>query len=317
MNNRHSPEVIHKRRGVFYHTPQTFSPGTEFYMHMFQEDVSLGIMPIGGRSSRPGFNIKLCPADKAAQTTVIAGLERDHHGNSLADTLWEFLRLVAADVCAAGEATFEIVYLEEPKTQKLVGFDLAFISQDQLVKKWNQLYQVVPADLARNRNVSELIPLAEDELLIFKPPPEFDKSLRDLRENLAELDRSRFPLMLVEATRSNIPYDFTAHQRSMNLALVEAVKPIGWNARGTFNNFVLSYYWIRMSLTFEKFKIRLREAMLATLNRSLQRIGEKVGFKAEIKMEGLPTIADVDNASNQLASGAMPFTEVMKVFELR
>jgi hypothetical protein len=103
----------------------------------------------------------------------------------------------------------------------------------------------------------------------------------------------------------------------MNLALVEAVKPIGWNARGTFNNCVLSYYWIRMSLTFEKFKIRLREAMLATLNRSLQRIGEKVGFKAEIKMEGLPTIADVDNASDQLASGAMPFTEVMKVFELR
>ncbi len=103
----------------------------------------------------------------------------------------------------------------------------------------------------------------------------------------------------------------------MNLALVEAVKPIGWNARGSFNDCVLSYYWIHLSLTFEKFKIQLRDAMLTTLNSGLQRVGGKMGLNAQIRIDGLPTLADVDAANQHLDSGTMPFTEVMKPFELR
>jgi len=288
-------------------------------MHMLPEDVSLGIMPIGGRSSRPDFKVTLCPADKSAKEIIAAGLNRRDYGygRSLADSLYEFFRLLAADLCAAEQAVFEIVYLEEPQTEKVIGFELAFISENQIVEKKGQLYQSVPPELARERNISQLIPLAREDLMIFKAPADFEKPLRDVRQNLGQLDEKRFPMMMLEATKTNTPYDFIAHQRSMKLALVEAVKPIGWNARGSFNDCVLSYYWIHMSLTFEKFKIQLREAMLTTLNGGLERIGEKIGFKAQIKIDGLPTLADVDTASNNLNSGAMPFTEVMKPFELR
>jgi hypothetical protein len=37
----------------------------------------------------------------------------------------------------------------------------------------------------------------------------------------------------------------------------------------------------------------------------------------QIKIDGLPTLADVNAANKNLNSGAMPFTEVMKPFELR
>jgi hypothetical protein len=161
-----------------------------------------------------------------------------------------------------------------------------------------------------------MIPLEKDDLIIFKPPPEFEKPLRHLRRSLSELDKLHFPALMLEATKRNIPYDFKAHERSMKLALVEAVKPIGWNARGSFNDSVLSYYWILISLTFERFKIRLRETMLATLNAGLERVGEKLGFQGRLKIEGLPTLADVDRAIEHLNSGAMPFTDVMKPFEL-
>ena len=288
-------------------------------MHMFPEDVSLGIMPIGGRSSRPDFKVTLCPADKAAKEIITAGLNRRDYGygNSLADSLYEFFRLLAADLCSAEQAIFEIVYLEDQQTGKVIGFELAFIGENQIVEKRGLLFQSVPPEVARERNVPELIPLARENLMVFKAPADFEKELHDLRQNLAQLDKSRFPMMMLEATKKNAPYDFKAHERSMKLALVEAVKPIGWNARGTFNDCVLSYYWIHLSLTFEKFKIQLREAMLTTLNDGLERIGEKIGFKTQIKIDGLPTLADVDTASHNLNSGVMPFTEVMKTFELR
>jgi hypothetical protein len=286
---------------------------------MLPEDVSLGIMPIGGRSSRRGFNVVLCPSDKEVKEIITAGLNRRDYGygNSLADSLYEFFHLLAADLCAAEQAIFEIVYLEDPQTEKVIGFELAFISENQIVEKRGQLYQFVPLELAKEQNIPELIPLAREDLMVFKSPADFEKPLRDVRQNLAQLDKSRFPLMMLEATKKNVPYDFKAHERSMKLALVEAVKPIGWNARGSFNDCVLSYYWIHLSLTFEKFKIQLREAMLTTLNSGLQRIGEKIGFKAQIKIDGLPTLADIDAANQNLNSGAMPFTEVMKPFELR
>jgi hypothetical protein len=119
----------------------------------------------------------------------------------------------------------------------------------------------------------------------------------------------------LRATKENIPYDFKAHMRSMDLALVEAVKPVGWNARGSFNGRVTSYYWIRLMLNFEKFKIELRHSMLATLNDALKRIGQKLGFEAQIDISGTPLHVDVTDALRKLDLGEVPFTEVMKAFE--
>jgi hypothetical protein len=102
----------------------------------------------------------------------------------------------------------------------------------------------------------------------------------------------------------------------MNLALVEAVKPIGWNARGSYNDCVTSYYWIRLMLTFERFKIELRHTMLAKLNDALKRIGQKLGFEAQIEINGLPMRVDVTNALGKLDLGEAPFTEVMKPFNI-
>jgi len=285
-------------------------------MHMFSEDVALGVMPIGGRSSRPNFQVTLSPDAKQAKDVIVKGLKEHGYGHSLADTLYDFFHLLAANLSTSERAIFEIVYLEERQTLATVGFELARISDTQIVEKRGQFYQRVPSQIAAERNVPEMILLEKDDLIIFKPPPEFEKALRHLRRSLSELDKLQFPAVMLEATKTNTPYDFKTHQRSMKLALVEAVKPIGWNARGSFNDSVLSYYWILMSLTFERFKIRLRETMLETLNAGLKRIGAKLGFEAQIKIEGLPTLADVACATERLNSGAMAFTEVMKPFEI-
>jgi hypothetical protein len=105
------------------------------------------------------------------------------------------------------------------------------------------------------------------------------------------------------------------HQRQASELLGEAVKPIGWNARGSFNDCVLFYYWIHLMIRFERFKIELRDAMLNTLNDGIQRVGQKIGFNGKITIDGLPTLADVDAAIVNLKSGTMAFSDVMKPFE--
>jgi hypothetical protein len=103
----------------------------------------------------------------------------------------------------------------------------------------------------------------------------------------------------------------------MNLALVEAVKPVGWYARGSYNQYVTSYYSIRLMLTFEEFKIELRHSMLATLNDALKCIGRKLGFEGQIEISGIPLHADITDARRKLDLGEAPFTEVMKTFDFR
>ena len=57
--------------------------------------------------------------------------------------------------------------------------------------------------------------------------------------------------------------------------------------------------------------------MLATLNIALQRVGQRLGFEAQIQIEGLPTVTDVNAAIVNLNSGNMAFTEVMKPFNMQ
>ncbi len=317
MNQRRTVEPIRKQRTIFYRSPQDAERPVEFYMHMFPEDVSLGIMPIGGRTKRPDFKISITPANKQAQAIIAAGLGREHHRHSLAEAVCEVFETVSANLCFADRFMYEIAYLEERETQSPVGFELVWINQSQLVEKGGQIFQRVVPDVAKEENVSEMILLPKEDIIEFRPPAGFEKALRDVRTNLSRLDKLHLPELALRATKENIPYDFKAHDRSMKLALVEAVRPIGWNARGTYNDCVTSYYWIRLMLTFEKFKIELRHAMLAAINDALKRIGQKLGFEAQIEISGLPMRVDVTDALRKLELGEVPFTEVMKAFEFR
>jgi hypothetical protein len=193
MNKRRIVEPIRKQRTIFYHSPQDADRPVEFYMHMFPEDVSLGIMPIGGRTKRPDFKITISPANKQAQAIITAGLDRRDYAHSLTETVCDFFRVVAANLCLADRVIYEIAYLEERDTKSLVGFELVHINQSQLIKRGGQIFQRVPPDIAKEQSVSEMIFLPREDLIEFRPPVNFEKALRDVRTNLSRLDRLRLP----------------------------------------------------------------------------------------------------------------------------
>jgi hypothetical protein len=289
-------------------------PFLDFYTHMFIQDLSVALLPIGGRSKRSGFSVELVPENVETEQMLVSAIARNHYSHSFAGTLGEFFRLAGAEMCAFDQAIYEVTYFEDRDTKKPEGFELFFINREQIVARKGKIYQTVPSAVAKERNVPELIDLPCENLIIFTPPPHLRRPLRNVRQDLSRLSDLRFPRFALDAEKNNVPYDFKVHDRSMKLALIEAAKPVGWIARGLFNDQVLSYYWIKMRLKFESVKIELRDTMLATLNDGLRRIGERMGFKATIVVKGVPTLRDVADALQKLNTGEVPFTKVMDVF---
>jgi hypothetical protein len=317
-------EPLRRQKTIYYSSDvgrdgslQVPKPFGDYYTHMFIEDTSLGVMPIGAHARRPRFKVQLAPSDPTTEQMVASAVSnyRRSYRKDLASEICEFFRQCAAQIVAFDQSTYEIVYFEEPTTKKAVGFELVFVDEGQLVRKSGNTYQVVSAAVAKERGVPELIPLEENDMIVFKTPARYRKALHRVREGLSQLGDMSMAKFALEASQAGIPYDFKAHERSMKLALADVVRPIGWTARGTFNESVLSYYQIQMEIRFHEFKIEIREAMLASLNSALSHIGRQMGFEAKLQIHGLPTLDDAQRACQALSSGNIAFTELMKVFD--
>jgi hypothetical protein len=61
-------------------------------------------------------------------------------------------------------------------------------------------------------------------------------------------------------------------------------------ALAKINKNMLEYYVLHRRLRFERFRIVLREHLLGTLNESLARAGENVGFGGHLTVEGVGTV---------------------------
>jgi hypothetical protein len=112
-----------------------------------------------------------------------------------------------------------------------------------------------------------------------------------------------------------IPYDLNKFARDQKMAVAEATKVIGWSARDVADDrFMTEYYHLHRFLRFETFKLKLRNSIIETLNQAISRAGNKLGFKANIIVEGLPTLEDIRQAEESLATGSKRFIDVINPF---
>jgi hypothetical protein len=318
MNKGH---VLRSQRSVRYATKPT--PGTvahplrDFYMNMFMEDTSSGILPIGTGKRKKGAKVELVPPSRSVERLVIEAISRDLYGyrSDLTGAVAEFFRLCSATICADDEATHEIVYLEDRQAEKEVAFELVPIPQEQLIRRFGRTFQIVSPEAASELGVPSRIRLPDEGLLRFRAPVPFRNALRRMRRGLFRLGERPLIGMAMEVAEGKRQYDVHAHERARRLALLDTVKVIGWTARGDLRQNVLSFYWIQMEILFHRFKIELRDTILATLNDGIARAGKKIGFEGELKICGMPTVRDTLEASEKLKSGQIAFTEVMDAFD--
>ena len=311
------PTEVREQRAIFYFDrKQANDPSRtwrEMYPHMFVEDVSHRLFPASARRRESKVAVEILPANEDVErmiTEALDGSNRHLHFGELDGALSEFLRLTMVELCHAGRAIFEIVMIRPKAGEPPVRFELFHINPRQIVERRGHLHQVIETDVARKEGVDELIFLPPENLAVFTLPPKLAGSIASTMEALSLLSDQSWHNLALEAQNGRLPYDFSLHARSMDLALGEAVRDIGWMARGSFNNKIINYYSLRQELRFKLFEVEVREALLTQLNAVLKKIGPVFGWSAAISVTGLSTRTDLERALEQLASGAVPFTEI-------
>jgi hypothetical protein len=286
---------------------------------MLIEDVSLGIMPIGGRTKRSGFKVAVTPPSKSVGELIWGALERRDHSRDFAGAVCDFFRECAQTIMIFGEATYEIVYLSEPNEKAPSGFELMIIQPRTVTRRGGQFVQYVPEGVAKQRRVPRYIPLSADRILEFGAPPFVRRKLTNIMANLGILSTllmPEFALQLPQENTPQVPYDASMHVKAHKLAIAEASKFIGWVDRGLFEDEALEYYTLHRLLLFEMFKVEMRNGILSTLNEGLTRAGKELGFTGQLEIEGLPTLKDVEVARINLAEGKCTFKEVLEPFSM-
>lgn len=284
----------------------------ELYTTIFVEDIASSVWPFAYRSSRRNVSVELKGSSESAEEIVIAALGKNER--SLELSLKEFLSAASSQIAEFDLAVAEIVFTRDTETNKIENVECVWINPVQIHKRWGEMYQQVPPEVASQRGVKTLIHLPDEKIIQFSAPPRFRGAISKARESLSIVSDFRNSSFALTAFQTNLPFDWQAHERAMMLALAEAGRPIGFGSRGMFNKHVATPYWIRMRLLHERFLIELRQSLLDTLNEALKRIGSQMGFDCELKVNGLPTDRDIEIALNQLDSGSLPLVKLMDAY---
>lgn len=289
----------------------------EMYPRMLIEDVSLSIMPIGGRAEKRAFRVFVSPEDKETAELIAAAVGNRGYREELAGAVCDFVRDCAQVIMACGEAYYEIVYWSDEQAAVPSAFELLLIQPGSVVRHFQKLVQYIPPAVAKERGLPVYLGLPHDRVILFEGRSAFRNSLKSAMDKLSVMSRGVLPPFVLEMKTGEaytIPFDVEAHDRVRRIALASATRVIGWNARGLLQGEAAEWYWLRRHLRFEKFKVELRDRILGTLNEAIRLASRRIGFFAQIAVEGLPTLQDVEAAEAALEAGSAPFKEIFEKF---
>lgn len=302
-----------KRRSVF--SPRAVAREiseieSAHYTEMFREDLSMLLPSYHDAESV----IRLEPEDANVEALIEEALQF-HDVGGFSATVSEFVRMAARTVAGYGDAYYEIT-CESEADQQPAQFHFFAVDPESVVIRRGEVHQRIDPDVARERNVSTWIHIPKESVLKLSPPEAWSREFRRICYGLTDLSRVIIPDFAYPrvAGKPSVPIDTTQFWRTKSLAVLAVTKRTGWNARGGSSGEISGYYWFKRWLRFQKLKIQLRESLVDCLNAGLSRVGAKLGFSSRIVTSGLPTLADVASADDQLRDGSNVLGEIMKPF---
>ncbi|MDR4496427.1 MAG: hypothetical protein MRK02_00625 [Candidatus Scalindua sp.] len=169
--------------------------------------------------------------------------------------------------------------------------------------------------------LERLVWLPKNALLFLSIPITFGgvKKFKKLLANLQWISKYSYPEFATKdmaQQKQTKGYDFLTYRRNQNVFLAQITKHLGWTARSTLDDEILEFYQIYKLLKFEKSRAILREYILHELNKTLKIIGKKIGFYAQIKLEGIPLSQDFDEYQTQLRKGSLPFSKAVELMRI-
>lgn len=317
MKKDSNSELISSRKSIFYYSdvqgegdpflakiPKYYLIG---YPSALIRDVKYGVLPF------ENYKISIDPPNEEIKRLIGNGLNTERYNVNFEKAVSNLIKDCASSIMAFGEAVYEIIYFIDPTDNKIVKFKLGFIQHKTVMWQKNKLVQYIPEKLLEQYKTS-FIDLSPETILIFKLSDDLESKIKKIMKELATLDHP--PIVeefLFNTTKKNVPYDVNKHIHTQNMAIAKIGSSIGWippNISLKFNEYYDTYQF----LLFQEFKIKLRNTILMTLNDGLKVIGDKMGFSAQIKIEGLPSLESVQTMKKDLERGTKSFKEVVDAF---
>lgn len=290
--------------------------GEGYYGSMFHQDAS-HVLPFG-RGLDDGFSVRISGADVPEVRRLIAeALPTQYPQVNLVEAIDQFFENVAARMIGYPPATFEIDYLFEGETegQRPVAFRIEPLDPGCIDRYRGNPIQYVPRDMgtATRRSGLSFVKLDPALLVTFELPKQRAREVSGVVRVLSrasELQSAEFKMTQESMVRPT-DYDPSAHNRVTGELLLEATRSVGWTMRDLYKDDVLDPYAVWRRLQFKRFRIELRDCILSTLNDTLVTVGERLGFEAQLSIEGVATASSVDEAEADLTAGARSIQELL------
>lgn len=293
--------------------------GHDYFTSMLSDDVAR-VLPydIGGGSP---FTATLTgPGAATAETLLPAALDEERYRHStLNDVLRDFTHRAAALLVTCGPLTYEVGIIQyidvDPPDPH--SFELRLVQPGSLDSLSGTPIQYVTQATPDTRIHFGMYYLELDpaRLVTIRLDPTTERDVADAVAFLQEASSQHQNEgdLMDQAMRCQGPYDWSAHHRSTGDLIAAATVPIGWAARTLYRDRRLDPYTVWRSLQFLAFKIRVREAILAGINAALTIAGSVLGYEARLEITGLPTMADVTQAENDLETGQRSLPDMIRM----
>jgi hypothetical protein len=282
---------------------------------MLIDDVQLMTLPVP-RYSDKNYQIKLSTPDLRAESLILDAIDTQYERTDLTEAIYEFFQQCVGVMMAYGHAAYEIVYYSTEEGI-LDSFRIAIIPPSAFINKRGKYRQYVPSQVSKERGLEErYIDLPSEDILLFELPQNVKENHQQTMDSLAFLGQNLFPQFALDNLYNpTVPFSQSDYLLSREIALAKSTQMIGWNARNYNTEYKFEHYVWHRQLVFYRFICTLRQTILQTFNNGLATIGEKLSFKTDLLVDGLPTTQDVDFALKRLQEGDLrTFDEVLKTF---
>jgi len=291
-----------------------------YYTSLLRDDVSY-VLPYGtGRDE--GFVATLTGnADRSVTELITNSLDPDSRGHVwLAPALRDFINQAAQLLVTCGPLTYEVDFLSTPDADPPgapFAFELALVQPGSLDAIGGEPIQYVPrpAGEAVAPNGLAYVRLNPKHLVTIRLDAVLERQVADAVRFLQAADEQQVAEfnLTQKAMQESTTYEPMTHVNASGELIAIATRPIGWNARGLFQDNRLDPYVTWRSLRFLAFKIRLREAVLEGINAALAIAGSVMGFENALKLDGVPTLDDVEAGIAGLEEGTASITELLRL----
>ena len=279
------------------------------FLHMFKDDVSLRVAPIGGRRFDSQFKVLFDGEEyQQKRARAVFHLLTDSRYKDVEAVVADSIKRVALTLLTDGVAIFEILPAESDAQKDL---SVLHPTQSRYLYRLPFIYlQVVPrTDSTKDARRYSFVQKDRVWRVGFPRILGGSRGYLQMRSTLSRITGlPRFSEAELSQGEFRTKYDFSEFRRLTRTTVLRATRRWGWIGRDYSLDFETEFYSAYRQITFAWATATLREEIVREFNQLFGRLG----IHAKLRLEGLLAPSYILEVRKQFASGEI---DIAKAFE--